>query len=118
MLSKRFGDLQVARFTSETVLAHVRDRKADSIANATINRELDIIRGVLKKAKRWHLFADEIKPLPLRQSVGRALSCEGKLKLLKTALRPEWQNAALGCAPRSQYDHARLGDQATALAGR
>ncbi len=50
---------------------------------------------MLKKAKRWHLFADEIKPLPLRQSVGRALSYEGKLKLLKTAaLRPEWQNAA------------------------
>jgi integrase len=95
VLNKRFGDLQVSRFTTETVLAHVRERKADGIANATINRELDIIRGVLKKAKRWHLFADEIKPLPLRQSVGRALSYEGKLKLLKTAaLRPEWQNAA------------------------
>jgi integrase len=95
VLNKRFGDMQVSRFTTETVLAHVRERKANGIANATINRELDIIRGVLKKAKRWHLFADEIKPLPLRQSVGRALSYEGKLKLLKTAaLRPEWQNAA------------------------
>jgi len=95
VLNKRLGDLQVSRFTTETVLAHVRERKADGIANATINRELDIIRGVLKKAKRWHLFADEIKPLPLRQSVGRALSYEGKLKLLKTAAsRPEWQNAA------------------------
>ena len=95
VLNKRFGDVQVSRFTTETVLSHVRERKANGIANATINRELDIIRGVLKKAKRWHLFADEIKPLPLRQSVGRALSYEGKLKLLKTAaLRPEWQNAA------------------------
>ena len=95
VLNKRFGDMQVSRFTPETVLLHVRERKAKGIANATINRELDIIRGVLKKAKRWHLFADEIKPLPLRQSVGRALSYEGKLKLLKTAfLRPEWQNAA------------------------
>src|SRR5580658_5107345 len=95
VLNKRFGDVQVSRFTTETILGHVRKRKADGIANATINRELDIIRGVLKKAKRWHLFADEIKPLPLRQSVGRALSYEGKLKLLKTAaLRPEWQNAA------------------------
>jgi hypothetical protein len=35
------------------------------------------------------------KPLPLRQSVGKALSYEGKLRLLKTAAsRPEWQNAA------------------------
>ena len=95
VLNKKFGDVPVSRFTTETVLAHVRERKAGGIANATVNRELDIIRGVLKKAKRWHLFADEIKPLPLRQSVGRALSYEGKLKLLKTAaLRPEWQNAA------------------------
>ena len=95
VLNKKLGDLQVSRITPETLLAHVRERKADGIANATINRELDIIRGVLKKAKRWHLFADEIKPLPLRQSVGRALSYEGKLKLLKTAAsRPEWQNAA------------------------
>src|ERR1700730_16971509 len=44
VLNKRFGDLQVSRFTAETVLAHVRERKADCIANATINRELDIIR--------------------------------------------------------------------------
>ncbi len=95
VLNRKLGDVQVSRFTPETVLAHIRERKAGGIANATINRELDIIRGVLKKAKRWHLFADEIKPLPLRQSVGRALSYEGKLRLLKTAaLRPEWQNAA------------------------
>jgi integrase len=95
VLNMTLGDVQVSHFTTETVFAHVRRRKAGGIANATINRELDIIRGVLKKAKRWHLFADEIKPLPLRQSVGRALSYEGKLRLLKTAtLRPEWQNAA------------------------
>ena len=36
---------------------------------------------MLKKAKRWHLFADEIKPLPLRQKVGKAL---GYAKLRKS----------------------------------
>ena len=68
-----FGDVQVSRITPEHVLAFVRERKAGGMANATVNRELDIIRGVLKKAKRWHLFADEIRPLPVHQSVGRAL---------------------------------------------
>ncbi len=53
------------------------------------------IRGVLKKAKRWHLFADEIHPLPLRQKIGRALSLDQKLRLLKvSASRPEWQTAS------------------------
>jgi len=94
-INQKLGDVQVARLTPDLIFAHIRERKAASIANATINRELDIIRGVLKKAKRWHLFADEIKPLPLRQKIGRALSYEEKLKLLRTAAsRPEWQNAA------------------------
>ncbi len=49
---------------------------------------------MLKKAKRWHLFADEIKPLPLRQKVGRALAPEEKLRLLKVAAsREDWQTA-------------------------
>jgi integrase len=95
VLNRRLGDVQVARITVDTVLAHVRERKAAGISNATVNRELDIIRGVLKKAKRWHLFADEIRPLPVRQNVGRALSYDEKLRLLKLASsRPEWQNAA------------------------
>jgi integrase len=94
-INEKLGDVQISRLTPDLILAHIRGRKADDIANATINRELDIIRGVLKKAKRWHLFADEIKPLPLRQKIGRALSYEEKLKLLKTAAgRDEWQNAA------------------------
>jgi len=87
--------MQVAKIKPEDVLAHVRARKADGISNATVNRELDIIRGVLIRAKRWHLFADEIHPLPVRQNVGRALAYDEKLRLLKTAAsRPEWQTAA------------------------
>src|SRR5690242_13722136 len=94
-INKVLGLIPVSRITPSIVQRYINQRKETGIANATINRELDIIRGVLKKAKRWHLFADEIKPLPLRQSVGRVLSYEGKLRLLKTAaLRPEWQNAA------------------------
>jgi integrase len=92
---KNFFGLPVARITPELILAHVNERAAAGIKPATINRDLGIIRGVLKKAKRWHLFADDIKPLPVREEVGRVLCYEGKLNLLKTAaLRPEWQNAA------------------------
>lgn len=95
ILNRTFGAIPVLRITPEDLLHYVRRRKSEGIANATINRELDILRGVLKKAKRWHLFADEVHPLPVRQTIGRALAYDEKLRLLKIASsRPEWQNAA------------------------
>jgi len=95
VINRSFGQTPVCRITPESVLAFIRERKAASISNATVNRELDVIRGVLKKAKRWHLFADEIRPLPVHENVGRALTYDEKLRLLKLAAsRPEWQTAA------------------------
>ena len=73
----------------------IRERNAAGRSNAIINRESDVIRGVLKRAKRWHHFAEKIHPLPVRQNIGRALTYEEKVKLLKRAsAHPEWQTAA------------------------
>jgi integrase len=95
ILNRKLGNLRVSRIGPETILAYLRERKAEGRANRTVNRELDVVRGVLKKAKRWHLFADEVRKLPVREEVGRALLLEEKLRLLKVAAsRPEWQNAA------------------------
>jgi integrase len=92
---KKISTIAVARLTPDLILTHISERSAAGIKPATINRDLGIIRGVLKKAKRWHLFADEIKPLPVREEIGRALSLDEKLRLLKVAAsRVEWQNAA------------------------
>jgi integrase len=50
----------------------------------------------MKRAKLWHLFADEIKPLPVHTQIGRAMTLDEKLRLAKTAeMKPEWQNARL-----------------------
>jgi integrase len=49
-----------------------------------------------KWIKLWHLFSDEIKPLPARTQVGRAMTFEEKHRLTRAAtVRPEWQNARL-----------------------
>ncbi len=94
-INKRLGATPVWRITPEQVLSYVRERKMAGRSNATINRELDIIRGVLKRAKRWHHFSEEIHPLPVRQNIGRALTYEEKVKLLgRAAARPEWQTVA------------------------
>lgn len=93
-INKSLGEVAVCRITAAQVTAYIRERNAAGKSNATINRELDIIRGVLKRAKRWHHFAEEIHPLPVRQNTGQALTYEEKVKLLHRAARPEWQTVA------------------------
>jgi integrase len=98
-INKSLGEVAVWRMTPAQVVGYIRERKTAGRSNATINRELDIIRGVLKRAKRWHHFAEEIHPLPVRQSIGQALTYEEKVKLLhRAAARPEWRTVA--CAAR------------------
>jgi integrase len=91
-----FGSIKVHRITVEMVRTYAADRKAANVANKTINLEIGVLRGVIKRAKLWHLFADEIKPLPVRTQIGRAMTLDERLRLAKTAeMKPEWQNARL-----------------------
>ena len=91
-----FNATEVTKISAESVRDFMAKRKACGISNRTINRERDFLRGVLKMAKRWQLIADEVRPLPGGENVGRALLAEEKLKLLKTAAsKPEWQVARL-----------------------
>ena len=93
-LRRYFGSTRLTRISTETILAYVRERKAAGISNTTVNMELGILRRILKRAKRWQLVADDIRPLPERRDVGRALADDEKLRLLRVAAsRPEWQVA-------------------------
>jgi hypothetical protein len=70
-LEKYFGTTPVSRVSTDSVLAYVAERTRKGMASGTINRELDVLRGVLKRAKRWHMMAEDIRPLPMRHNVGR-----------------------------------------------
>jgi integrase len=95
-LRKFFALLPLTRVSSDSVRDYVSHRKEQKAANRTVNMELGILRRILKRAKRWHLLSEEVKPLPERHNVGRALQHSEKLKLLKVAAsRPEWQLARL-----------------------
>src|SRR5271156_1271161 len=91
-----FGSMKVSRIAVEMVRAYVADRKSANVANKTINLEIGVLRSVMKRAKLWHLFADEIKPLPVHNQIGRAMTLDEKLRLTRAATtKPEWQNARL-----------------------
>jgi len=58
--------------------------------------EIGAVRRMLKKAKRWSLIAEDVRPLKEPRSIGQALSYEQKVRLLHAAdSNPEWQNARL-----------------------
>jgi len=93
-VAKVLGKTRLSQITVAAVLAYIRRRKAESIANATVNREIDIIRGVLKKAKLWRPFADDVKNLKVEHNIGRALEDHEKQLLLARAYsRPDWEAA-------------------------
>jgi integrase len=95
-LREYFGCLPIARIDLDSILAYVRQRKADGLSNTTVNMEIGILRRVLKRAKRWHFFEDEVPRLPERRDIGRALLPDEKLCLLKVAQsKPEWETAYL-----------------------
>ena len=91
-----FGATPLTRITADSIRQYTTSRKAAGLANRTINMEVGCLSRVLKRAKRWHLLADELKPLPERRDVGRALAHEEKVRLVKAAAsRPEWDVARL-----------------------
>ena len=91
-----FGNANLARISSDTIRAYIGERAKGGIANKTINLEIGVLRGILKRAKRWHLFADDSKQLPVRHEIGRALSPEEKLRLQRAATKKaEWEKARL-----------------------
>jgi hypothetical protein len=58
--------------------------------------EVACLARILRRAKRWHLIAGELRPLPERRDIGRVLTPEQKAMRLTTASRrPEWQVAYL-----------------------
>ena len=95
-LKSFFASNCLSRITAESVRQYVAERKAGNLSNRTINMEVSCLARILRRAKRWHIIADEIRLLPERRDVGRVLTPEQKIKLLKTALsKPEWQVARL-----------------------
>jgi integrase len=91
IVKRLLGHLQVRRLQAPAIDDYIAKRRGAGVQNGTVNRELDIIRGVLKKAERFELAAS-CRNLPVGESIGRAFSQEEKAALLAAASRiPERQ---------------------------
>jgi len=89
-----FGASSLNRIDSEGLLAYRESRAKNGLKASYLNMEMGVIRRILKRGKRWHLVADDIRPLRERHDLGRAMAPAEKLNLLGIAKsRPEWQMA-------------------------
>jgi integrase len=92
--SRFFAATSLARITTENLLAYRESRAKAGTGPAYVNMETGSIRRILKRAKRWHVVAEDIRPLKERHEVGRAMALEEKLRLLRVSeTRPEWKVA-------------------------
>jgi integrase len=81
-----------SKITAEDVQRFREWRSKSGIGPAIINMEVGVIRRMLKRARRWHLLSADIRPLKEPRSIGRALTYDEKLRLLRTAgQNEEWQ---------------------------
>jgi len=91
-----FASVALMRIGAEELLAYRQARAQKKVGATYLNMEMGAIRRILKRAQRWHLLADEIRPLRERHQVGRALAEDEKARLLRMAeSKPEWANVRL-----------------------
>jgi integrase len=90
--SRFFGAVPLHKITTDQLQAYREQRAAKGLSHAFINMEMGAIRRILKRAKRWHIVGEELRPLKEKRQVGRALTDEEKSRLLKlAATNPDWQ---------------------------
>ena len=84
----------LAKITAEDILQFREWRSKGGVGPSIMNMEVGVIRRMLKRAKRWHMLAADIRPLKEPRSIGRALTYEEKLRLMRAAGQTEeWQRA-------------------------
>jgi hypothetical protein len=89
-----FQEKWLTKITAEDIL-RFRDWRSESrVGPAIINMEVGVIRRMLKRARRWHQLEADIRPLKEPRSIGRALTYEEKVRLLRAAgQNEEWRRA-------------------------
>jgi integrase len=88
-LSSYFGRMLLADITAERIGRYQAKRRTETYGKAhkktsarTVNMEIATLRMILKSNKLWSALADEVKMLPERKKVGKALSAAQAKKLL------------------------------------
>jgi integrase len=86
-LTPRFGKLLLTDITPGSITQHQAARKKAGASNRTINMEVGALRMILRKHRLWANLQPDVKMLPERSDIGRALSADEVHRLLLACQR-------------------------------
>lgn len=86
-LSVYFGSMLLADITPQQVGKYQGARQTEGASNRTINMEVSTLRMMMKAARLWGAISEDVRMLPERRDVGRALTPDEEKKLLEACRR-------------------------------
>jgi integrase len=81
-LTPSFGSMLLADITPQHIGKYQTKRQKEGASNRTINMEVSTLRMVMKSARLWAAIAQEVRMLPERREIGKALTVDEEKKLL------------------------------------
>jgi integrase len=81
-LSAYFGSMLLADISPQHIGKYQGMRQKEGASNRTINMEVSTLRMMMKAARLWSAIAQDVRMLPDRRDVGKALTPEEEAKLL------------------------------------
>jgi integrase len=82
-LSGSFKSMLLADISPAHIGRYQSKRQQEKASNRTINMEVGTLRMILKSARLWAALAQDVKMLPERREVGKALTDEEEARLLQ-----------------------------------
>ena len=82
-LSAHFGSMLLADITPQHIGKYQGIRQKEGASNRTINMEVSTLRMMMKGARLWGPISEDVRMLPERRDVGRALTPDEEKRLLE-----------------------------------
>ncbi|MBI2818629.1 MAG: tyrosine-type recombinase/integrase [Acidobacteria bacterium] len=82
-LAPAFGKLLLCDVTADTIGAYQARRLKEKASPKTINLEVGTVRAILRKHRMWAAIQPDVRVLPTREDIGRALSPAEETALLQ-----------------------------------
>jgi integrase len=82
-LSARFGSMLLADISPQHIGKYQGTRQKEGASNRTINMEVSTLRMMMKAARLWGAISEDVRMLPERRDVGKALTPDEEAKLFK-----------------------------------